>query len=99
MKTDNCLDCPHHKEDYDPTPDYDDIFNMNNRYCACSLTPNKNINLDSEHTVDRQPFRIVTRGVRPYRLRKCSPVPKWCPLIPKKVKKRNYHKKKGRSSN
>ena len=93
-----CTECPKHIQGYDPVPDDDDIFNMNNVYCVCSLLPNKNINEESDFVVDTQPYKIVSRGVRPYKLEDNCRIPNWCPLKKKKIKKRNFHVKKGRSS-
>ena len=77
----SCLDCPKSKSGYDPDP-YDS-FNSDDMYCACTLLPNDRLDTKSNHVSERQPYKVVTCGDRPYQLRKYSSVPEWCPLIPK----------------
>lgn len=78
LEIDNCLDCPKHIKGYDPDPF--DSFNYDDMYCACTLLPNEKRDNLSLHYSDRQEFKIVTCGDRPYQLKKYSSVPDWCPL-------------------
>lgn len=78
IEINSCLECPHHIADYDPDP-YDS-FNSDDMYCACKLQKNDRLDPKSKYVSDRQPYRVVSSGDRPYQLKKYSTPPHWCPL-------------------
>lgn len=81
----NCLDCSHHVVIRDRDPDPTDWFCDDDVAVTCTLTKNPTIDAQSKYVSNRNEFRSVTCGCRPYRARKESTVPEWCPLKPPKI--------------
>lgn len=73
----NCLDCAFHK--VIPDPDPFDWFNDDDQAVVCTKKKQKK-DLESKYRADQQEFKTVTVSSRPYKLRKESETPKWCPL-------------------
>ncbi len=75
----NCLDCPQHS--IIPDPDPDDWFNSDDQAVVCTLTANPRPDASAKYMADRNPYKAVTVSCRPYRTRKESERPNWCPII------------------
>lgn len=78
LEIESCLECPNHESGYDPDPC--DSFNMDDMYCACKLLPNDRLDKISPHYAERQKYKKVTCGDRPYQLKNSCSIPKWCPI-------------------
>lgn len=73
----NCMDCPDHLLVEDPDPN--DWFCDDDVAVVCTASP-RPVRENTEYAVDRQPFRSITVGCRPYNTRKECSSPDWCPL-------------------
>ena len=73
----NCLDCANHR--LVPDPDPDDWFCDDDVAVVCAMT-RRPPDTKSRYAVDRQPYRSVVSGCRPYFVRPNSKAPDWCPL-------------------
>lgn len=90
---DNCIDCKSHSVINDPDPD--DWFCDDDVAVVCTLTQNNDVTPDSKYQSDMCAFKSVTRSCRPFKIRKESDVPPWCPKGYYKYIKKN---KKGDSN-
>jgi hypothetical protein len=77
MKYEKCKDCPASR--VIPDPDPSDSWNFDDVAIVCCHTPNPTRDLLSKYAADRQEFRKIDVGLRPYQLGKVE-VPEWCPL-------------------
>jgi len=77
----SCMDCNAHKVISDPDPD--DWFCNDDVAVICTLEKNDIKNIDSKYVSDWSDFKCIQVGIRPYRVRKETDIPSWCP------KKRN----------
>ena len=78
---DNCIDCKFHK--IIPDPDPNDSFCADDVAIIClhKRKESDEIKSDSIYAVDRQEYKHITVGCRPYNKRKESNIPDWCPLL------------------
>jgi hypothetical protein len=79
LKISKCIDCPHHKVIGDPDPH--DWFCDDDQAIVCTkvLKEESDIKKDSLYVSDRQQFRCVDIGCRPYQIKNVE-IPDWCPL-------------------
>ena len=77
MSYENCMNCPDHL--VVPDPDPSDGFEDDDVAVVCTLSK-RPIREGTDYAVDRQPFRSITVGCRPYNTRKECACPDWCPL-------------------
>ena len=78
---DNCIDCKFHK--IIPDPDPNDSFCADDVAIIClhKRKESDEIKSDSIYAVDRQEYKHITVGCRPYNKRKESNIPDWCRLL------------------
>ncbi len=80
-----CIQCPHHN--IEPDPDPNDWFCDDDIKIRCTLSPDP-----YRGNCYREPY--ITVGCRPYRAKKESDVPVWCPLKNESIEKENLLNKK-----
>jgi hypothetical protein len=76
-KIEACIDCEFHETINDPDPH--DWFCDDDVAVVCTLVENDKRNLESEYMSDGHKNKLVTRSCRPYRIRKETIIPSWCP--------------------
>ena len=74
----NCMDCPKHK--VIPDPDPSDWFCTDDVAVVCLATKNQKQDAQSKFVADHSGYRSITVACRPYRTRKESDTPDWCPI-------------------
>jgi hypothetical protein len=79
----NCLDCEFHK--ILPDPDPDDWFRDDDICVVCMKVSNDKKDLNSKWKSDRYEHKSVTFSCRPYKLRRETETPDWCPLKGKEM--------------
>jgi hypothetical protein len=72
-----CIDCNEHRVIKDPDPN--DWFCDDDVAVVCTLMGNTKRDLDSKYLAERNEFRCITVGCRPYNIKKETVVPEWCP--------------------
>ena len=79
LQIESCLDCPFHKIISDPDPN--DWFCDDDKAVVCIKSKNNDQNLKSKYATDRQEFKPISVGNRPYQIKKeLIKIPTWCPI-------------------
>jgi hypothetical protein len=73
----SCMECPFHEVISDPDPT--DWFCDDDVAVVCREMANDKRKEESKYCSDMNQYKCITVSCRPYKTRKETPIPKWCP--------------------